>query len=275
VEPHIRTAEIERSRQERPRSMAAYDLYLQAVPKLFAESAEDHADADALLSEALALEPNNATFLANAVWALSHRIAMGWTPIGSDDEKKCLALARRGLQHAAGNAHAMAHCGIVLLLIAREYDLGMAAVRSAAEANPNSLMVVVIAGIANIHCGNIEDALAYFQRAIRLSPRDPGAHISLTGIAHVEMILGNYSEALAWATRSLALNAQYDPTYWMLIAANAQLGRTDEARRWLARFRSLAPGITIARIKAGQPAYDPARTAAILEGLRLAGLDEG
>ena len=63
--------------------------------------------------------------------------------------------------------------------------------------------------------------------------------------------------------------------YWMLIAANAQLGRMDEARRWLAKFRALAPGVTIARIRAGQPAKDPSRMAAILEGLRLAGLEEG
>ena len=61
----------------------------------------------------------------------------------------------------------------------------------------------------------------------------------------------------------------------MLIAANAQLGRMDEARRWLAKFRALAPGVTIASIAAGQPAYDPSRMAAILEGLRMAGLEEG
>ena len=61
----------------------------------------------------------------------------------------------------------------------------------------------------------------------------------------------------------------------MLIAANAQLGRMDEARRRLATFRALAPDVTIARIREGQPAYDPSRMAAIYEGLRLAGLEEG
>ncbi|MEX0859707.1 MAG: transcriptional regulator, partial [Cucumibacter sp.] len=70
------------------------------------------------------------------------------------------------------------------------------------------------------------------------------------------------------------VNPNYAPTYWMLIAANAQLGRMDEARRWLAKFRALAPGATVASIKAMQPAKDPSRMAAILEGLRLAGLPE-
>lgn len=60
----------------------------------------------------------------------------------------------------------------------------------------------------------------------------------------------------------------------MLIAANARLGRLDEARRQVAKFLGLVPGATIARIGAGQPNYDPQRPAAILDGIRLAGLPE-
>ena len=53
--------------------------------------------------------------------------------------------------------------------------------------------------------------------------RSPVAGIS-------EIFRGNYEEALSFASRSLALNAHFDPTYWMLIAANAYLGRMDDAR---------------------------------------------
>ena len=89
------------------------------------------------------------------------------------------------------------------------------------------------------------------------------------------MVLGNYAEALAWAMRSLSLNANFGATHWMLIAANAQLGRMDEARRLLGEFRKIAPEVTVASIWAGQPQQTTSRLAAILEGLRLAGLDEG
>ena len=53
------------------------------------------------------------------------------------------------------------------------------------------------------------------------------------------------------AERAHSNNADFDFAYWMMIAANAQLGRMDEARNWLAKFQALVPGITIARIKAG------------------------
>lgn len=88
------------------------------------------------------------------------------------------------------------------------------------------------------------------------------------------MVLGNYQDAVAWALRSLAVNSNFPPTHWMLIAANAHLGRMAEAHRLLEDFRKIAPGATIAGIWAGQPQKDPSRMAAILEGLRLAGLAE-
>ena len=274
VEPHIQKAEIERSRRERPGSIAAYDLYLRALPKLSTETAEDNAEAFALLTMALVLEPDNPIFLALATFTLGHRGMMAYPAIGRDDRQECAALARRGLERAAGDATVIAHCSMELLHIAKDYDWAMAAIQSAVEANPNDLLVVSRAGIAHLHCGSIADSLAFFHRAIRLSPRDPGAHISLTGIAHAQMVLGDYPEALVWAARSLALRPNYHCTYWMLIAANAQLGRMDEARKFLAAFRKLAPAVTIARIWAGQPQQDPSRCAAILDGLRLAGLAE-
>ena len=275
VEPRIQAAEIERSRRERPGSVATYDIYLQALTRISSESAKDNAEAYELLTEALAHEPDNGVFLAHAAWALEHRISMGWPSIGPDDRRTCGDLARRGLEHAGGDAMLMAHCGMSLLLGAKDYDLGMAVVQAAVEANPNNLLIVVRAGIAHLFFGSIEDALTYLHRANRLSPGDLGAHFSLIGIAVVQMIRGDYNEALVWAARSLASNPNFDPTYWVLIAANAHLGRMDEAHRLLENLRRIVPGVSLASIRAAQAGRDPSRHTAILEGLRLAGLEEG
>jgi tetratricopeptide (TPR) repeat protein len=274
VEPRIQAAEIERSRRDRPGRVSTYDIYLQALTKISSESVKDNAEAYELLSEALALEPDNGVFLAHAAWALEHRIGMGWPSIGPDDRQKCADLARRGLEHAAGDAMLMAHCGMSLLLGAKDYDWGMAVVQAAVEANPNNLLIVARAGIANLICGSLEDALTYLHRANRLSSGDPGAHFSLTGIAIVETIRGNYDEALVWATRALASNPNFPPSLWIATAASAHLGRMDEAYRFLENLRRITPGVTIASIKAALHAKDPSRLAAVLDGLRLAGVDE-
>ncbi|WP_307235016.1 winged helix-turn-helix domain-containing protein [Pararhizobium capsulatum] len=274
VEPHIRMAEIERSRRERPGSMAAYDAYLRALSKILAETVSENALAYAMLTEALALEPDNAHLLAHAAWALEHRVTMGWPAIGANDREKCFELARRGLEKAAGDPTVMAHCAMALVQVAREYDWGMAVLSAALDSNPNNMLVVTSAGVATLHCGEVASALALFQRASRLSPRDLLAHISQCGMAHAQIILGNYEEALTCATRALAINPNFDPIYWMLTAANAHLGRMAEAHHYLGELVRIAPDVTIASIKSGQPAKDPSRLAAIVEGLQLAGLPE-
>ena len=272
VEPHIQKAELER--RDRHGNITAYDLYLQAQAKSLLESDEGYSDAYLLLSEALTLEPDNSVILSKMAAYLGYRSVQGHSPIGPDDRALCADLVHRALLHSADDAGVLAYCADALMHLVKDYDWAMSAIQSAVTANPNSLQVVFRAGIVNLHCGSVADALEYFHRAIRLSPHDPDAYWSLTGIAHCHMALGDFAEALNWAKRSLTVNPNYPCTYWMLIAANAQLGRMDEARKFLAAFRRLAPGVTIARIWAGQPQQDPSRCAAILEGLRIAGLAE-
>ena len=274
IEPNIRAAETDRARRERPQSVAAYDIYLQALAKILVESESDNAEAYQLLTGALALEPNNAVLLGHAAWTLEHRITMGWPAIGPDDRAECLELSRRGLEHAAGDPQVMGHCGISLIQGCREYDWGMAVVRAAAEANPNNLNILSRAGVASLHCGGIDEALAYFHRTNRLSPFDAFAHTWLCGTSHCHIILGNYEDAIDWGSRALALNTNFDPTYWMLTSANAHLGRIDEAKHFLGGLQRLTPDISIASIIAGQPAKYPDRMASLLEGLRIAGMRE-
>ena len=276
VEPQIREAEIERSRRESAGSVAAYDLYLQALPKIRAGTQDENAAAYALLSKAIGLEPDNGILLASALELLQWRVGAGWPTITGDDKAAWRDLARRALANAHGDAAVLVRCGHGLIKIGREYELGLATLRRAVEINPNNVDVLRLAGAGTIHAGgSLDDALAYFNRALRLSPTDPYAFHVLTGIAHVQMILGQYAEALAFAERALAVNADFDFAYWMVIAANTQLGRMDDAQNWLSKFKALVPGITIARIKAGQSDRYPEFLGSIIEGLRLAGLEEG
>lgn len=275
VAPAIGSAELARSRRERPGSIAAYDIYLKAHAHISAESQEDNTIAHRLLGDALTIEPDNPLILAHAAWVIEHRNAMGWPSAEPDDPQRCVDFARRALKSATGDTRVSTLCGMALLQTGKEYDWGLEVVRAAAAANPNDMLAVSAAGIATMHCGDLDDAAGLLRRAIRLCGRGLDARLGLTGMAHLECIRGNHEEALGWATRSLAVNAHFDPTYWMLIAANAHLGRLAEARRILEDYRQTSPGVTLARIRAGQPARYPERIEPVLAGLRLAGLPEG
>lgn len=274
VEPQIRQAEVERSRRERPGSLAAYDLYLRAIPHFAAETPADNAKAFELLSQAIDIDPGYAMALTLAAGALSNQLSMGWPALVPDNRARCLELTEAALARGSDDATILAHCAAIVIHHGHEYDRGMRLIARALEFNPNNLKVQICAGIAHLHCGNVEDALSHARRALMLSPGDPDGYFSMTTIAHANLILGDFPQAQEWAERSQALNPRNNPTYWVLIAANAHLGNMVEARRRVSELRALVPEVTIASILAGQPRKDPERLAALVEGLRIAGMPE-
>lgn len=274
VEPTIRWAEIERSRRERPDSIEAYDLYLRALPMHLSQTEAANAEAIALLLRAIEFEPHNPTYLVYAGNALLHRSAQGWPAIGAEDHQRGIALVEQALAHARDDAVVLSLAAMMLIHNLKDYDRGLELSRRAVTLNPNNLSVMMFAGIAQLHLGDLDEAIACSEHAIRLSPAVDGAHWPLTAIAHAHLIRGDHERAIAWAKRSISSNPSYVCTYWMLAAANAHLGRLDEARRHVAALKRLAPETSIARIWAGQPQKLPGRLSAVLDGLRLAGLEE-
>lgn len=274
VEPEIRQAEIALSRRERPNSIAAYDLYLRGLSLLNAETPEGLAAAAQLFDQAVALEPGNAIYMMNASWARQLGHAVGWPEVQREDQRIVHRLCHDAAAAAPNDGCVLARCGLTLLHNAREYSLGESMVSRALALNPNSSIVVVCAGITNLHCGDVDLALQHFHRALALGPRDPDAFLATTGIAHVMMIRGDYEGALQWAERSLTLNRSFSATYWMLIAANTHLARPAVAARYLDAFRQVSPGTTISTIRAGHPAKYPDRLANIIDGLQRAGVVE-
>ena len=181
IEPQIRQAEIERSRRKHPENLDAYDLYLRALAKLYTMRPNDNAEAYGQMVQAIALEPDHAPFLTNAVWALQFRLGMGWPALTEDDRGNCLDLARRALANAHGDPAVLAQCGQALLMIGREYDYGLQILVDALAVNPNNQYLLVAAAVAKLHCGDIEEALAHSRRAILMSPARPAGGMVADG----------------------------------------------------------------------------------------------
>ena len=274
VAPAIESTELAQSRQKRPESISTYDILLRAKAFIEEETEKGNLTAHDLLAEALVHEPNNALILGQLAWALEHRCAMGWPLIRPDDLERCVDYARRGIRHAGGDAWVMAQCALALIQPGRDYNGGMAVIEQALQQNPNDLYVLTVTGVMNLHCGDLDTAMRCYDRALRLGQSDPNARFALTGIAHVQILRGKFAEALDFATRSLAFNDRYDATYWMLIAANAHLGRLDQAYVWLRALLHFSPDVSISRILASQPARITDRFSAVADGLRLVGFPQ-
>ncbi len=274
IEPQIRAAELQRIRRENHGSVTAYEHYLRARQGFEPITAGRLAAAQASLDLALAIERENATYLALYAHVRQIRLGFGWEEPTPNKRRELINLTRQALSLAGSDAEVMARCALSLVHIHDDYDWVQIMARSALDTNPNSISVIISAAIVELHCGSVARAVELLERALALSPRDPMRHATLCGLAHCRIVTGDYDQALDRATEALAASTNYDPTWWMLIAANVHLGRMEAARAALARFTALSPDVTIASIRAGQPKKDPGRIEPILEGLRLAGLPE-
>lgn len=274
IEPSLRLAEIARSKRKPPTDIGAYDLFLQALPHLYAIRPEPNQQALKLLHQALELDPNYAPALAYLAWGYEERVTRAWGAYGEDDAATAVTLARRAIAADRDDALVMVLAGFTLVMVARDYDQGLEAVNRAREINPNIAFVSFLVGAAMNISGYPDEALASIEDAIRVSPGDPGAFFFHTVAAMSHLMLGRPAEAWEATKRSARIYAGWDTTYRIMAPALVQLGRMEEAREAVAKLRELAPDISVSRLRERWPVRNQDNLNMMLDGLRAAGLPE-
>ncbi len=274
IEPTMRKAEIERARRKPVENLDAYDLYLRALPHIYAMRPDDNLLGLDLLEKAIAIAPAYAPALAHAAWCLEQRLTRGWPAAGADDAGTAVALARRAAAAGSDDAVALVLAGFVLVMVARDYGAGLDTVRRAVERNPGAGFVNFLAGTALVFGGDPEAALPLLERATTLGPLDAAYFMYLMVAGWAHLFSGRPAKGLELAERSVALYPDWDSTYWLLVPACVQLDRMPEARAGLEKLRALSPHVTLSGLQARLPLRNPASLNMVLDGLRKAGLPE-
>jgi adenylate cyclase len=132
--------------------------------------------------------------------------------------------------------------------------------------------------------GHFDKALEVFDKAIRLSPRDPAVSYLYFGKSFTYFGLKQYDQAIDWARRAIVLGP--DNQFPHAILALALTGHEAEAREALQQYLALPSSErlrTIAALKAYNAPFGGGNSDARLieslerqyEGLRKAGMPEG
>lgn len=274
IEPSLRRAEIERSRRKRPDSLVAYDLFLRALTPLHKLRPEANVEALRLLEQANTIDPGYAPALAYAAWCYEQRLLHGWSTAPDEDKAAAVGLARQALAIDSGEAAAIAMASFVLTFVGHDYDGARRAAQRALDLNPNSPTVCWMTGWVIMLDGDPEGAIPIFERSLRLSPSDPQVNFLLNGLGMSHLIMEHPEEAYEFASKALALDPDVDVIYYVLIPACGYLGRTEEAKRAIAKLQLLAPGITTSSFRERMPLRNEAHMTMLLDGLRKAGLPE-
>ena len=275
IEPTIRRAEIERARRKPAENLGAYDLFLRALPHVYAVRPDKNLEALALLNRAIDLDPAYGPALAHAGWCLVQRFTRDWPAATPDDRSAAGSLARRALAAAGDDAGTVAIAGFVLVMSGTDYGAGLDAVHRAVAQNPRSGAVLALAFSAMIFGDDLEGARRHLDQALAFAPTDPNLFLNLTMAGLLELFSGRAEAAADYLERSVALNPNWDSPYWVIVAAYVRLGCLPAARAALDKFRELLPGATVSMLRRALPIRNADRREMVMAALRDAGLPEG
>jgi tetratricopeptide (TPR) repeat protein len=127
--------------------------------------------------------------------------------------------------------------------IAKALTLALTAVKL----EPTSYEALFLTAAQYHRLGRLDDAIAFYTRAIRVNAAVPDAHHNV-GVAHLAQ--GRIREGAASLVRAIELRPDYPEALDALGYATAQLGAYDEARAFLERAIALhdAPGAVYGRL---------------------------
>jgi len=274
ISPKLAQAEMERVKRKPVENLDAYDSFLQGMSLAYVFTREAVEGAFKLLYRAIELAPDFATPHGMAARLYAYRRLQGWSVDPEWEVAEARRLALRVSSIGRDDALALCWAGYALVSLCREHEAGAAMIDQALALNQNLATAWSYRGLSSVSLGQHEAALEQIAKAIRLSPLDPETYRSEGVMSMALLMLGRYDEALKWSTRSYSRQSNWMPALRVSAAANAYLGNTDEAQKFIARICQHDPGLGIARLKTSLIYRRPEDIGRFVEGLRLAGLPE-
>jgi TolB-like protein/cytochrome c-type biogenesis protein CcmH/NrfG len=270
IEPQIYAAENFRAKRKPPNSMDAWDLVMRALSHYWRVTRDDHVIAQALLGQAIEIDPNYGQALS--VLATSHMfgVHLGWADIVT-----AAPLAERAALAAiqADSEDAWAHTALGSVYFStRRLDHSLAEFELALQLNPNFSLAQGYYALALSYCGRWQDSHDAARRAIRQSPRDPSLAIYYGIAAYAQFVGRNYPEAIALARDAIRQRGDLTGAYRVLTVAAGMAGDTEVAAAALAELRRTQPNISLTWIATQLPWKLESDREHYLEGFRRAGL---
>ncbi len=241
----IIAAETRQMRQRPLPDLESHTLLLSAIGLLYRLSRKDFELSRAALEALHHRAPDHPLPLAwLARWYL-FRFVQGWSENRDNDGLRALELSQRALDMDPDSPLALTMLGNVHTCFLRDLNSAESYYAAATRGNPSESLAWLQWGNARSLAADGQTALAYVDRAIRLSPLDPARHLYDSIAAGAALAAGEYERAVEVARRSLVQNDDHVSTHRVLAIALSLSGRLDEARGEVRRLLQLEPGLTV------------------------------
>ncbi len=274
ISPSIRASEIALARSLPPANRGAYSLYMSALPHFWAHRSEENEQAITLLTQALELNPDENRARALRGWCHAQQATYMWNKTPLDSRASAIADAEAAAMVATEHAPSLVAISATLGMVTMENERARVILQRALSLDPNSAWGWMRSGWSRIYSGEPERALADFDRAEDLSPRDPFLFSILFGRAVVQAVLGNYDKGVELIKQGLTAGPGVTWAYRELANFSAQAGRLAEADKAVRELVRCYPDLTLKRVADSMPPAFSTTYTDFFDGLRRAGVPE-
>jgi len=250
-------------------SLEAYDYVLRARPALQRPTRTNIAEARALLNRAIDLDPNYAAAHAALAETYITATSMGWAEAPADFLARAEELANKALSLNESDVRARIILGRIHIFYHR-YDNARAEIDRAIVTNPSDAHAVAGRGNILMWSGQTDAAIADLELAQRIDPELNAMDRFALGLAYY--LKRRYDAATEQAELNLRRTQGANFSRIILAAAQAQLGRAEDAARTAALIRRLDPIFDAQEF--GTKFLNANDIAHLREGLQKAGLHE-
>lgn len=274
IAPEYLTAEMRRAQRKDVRNLDAWDAFVRGYWHHLRYTEDDNAAAQRLLRKAIDLDPRQANY--HGLLAVTHVIdsLYGWGATRDASLRTALEVAERGIALDDQDTMALRSIGLVHFF-SKNHDVALGYYERAVVTNPNEAENRALLGVALGVAGDYDAALAQYEIAFRLSPRDVHITTWYNALAVAAFVVGRDEEAAGWARKTIQANPQFPGGYRTLAASAGNLGRPTEAETARKRLQELLPHLTIGQLRESLPYFkNPNDLERYLDGLRKAGLPE-
>lgn len=273
VLPELRQQEIARALRSPPGSVGAYELVLRALDRMQQMSRDGLEEAERLLAQAIAADPDHALAYSYTAWLHVLRAAQGWTDDYAAEFAAAGRAAAAAVERDRRDALALAIRGHSLAYASQEHEQAALLIEQAVALRPGCALAWSFGAALRCWAGDAPRAVQWAEEAVRLSPLDPFAFFFEHILAQAHYTAGDAARAAQWARRSLAGNPAHAPTLRVLAASLAAAGEAGQAAAVAQQLLAVDPLFRMGTYAARTPLRGPVR-ARFLADLRRAGLPD-
>jgi len=271
IEPHLYAEEGFRAESKAPGSIDAWGLVVRAMTLINRVGRAQNEEAQALLREAIRMEPGYSRAHALLGWAVWWAALCYWWPDTREGYAQAAQHAADALALDPNEPWARMTFGLCLST-AGHHDRALIELRTALKLNPSFALGRTALGWGLLRAGRFDEAIDETGKALRMSPLDSfaGIYTAIHGLAL--LAARRFGDALPFLRSSVAAFVAYSGHYNTLISCCGHLGLMEEAQEFIAIRNRVGPPLRLSVLRQNLSRF--AHCDVFVEGLKKAGVPE-